>query len=248
MSHPSLRLQDHRPFPIPAGRWTWSQAWCDLLFLHWPVPAAALRPFVPSALRIQEFDGTAWIGLVPFRLEGIARRPFPPVPGFSGFPELNVRTYVEHSGRPGIWFLSIDGPNRIANWTARHLFGFPYLHADVTYSTEGKLRFESRRKGGGPRFRGTFAPKGAPRAAQAGTLEHFLTERYRYTAHGRNSSLLTGDVHHEPWPLQDADYVIHHNGMLEPFGIPPADPRARRPALVHYARRVHSVVWPVTRV
>jgi uncharacterized protein YqjF (DUF2071 family) len=36
-------------------------SWRDLLFLHWPVPAAALRPLVPAELTIEEVGGTSWV-------------------------------------------------------------------------------------------------------------------------------------------------------------------------------------------
>ncbi len=49
-----------------------SQRWCDLLFAHWPVPAAKLRPEIPARLEIDTCEGTTWIAAVPFRslLEG----------------------------------------------------------------------------------------------------------------------------------------------------------------------------------
>ena len=101
--HPALARQDHRPWPIPTSPWTWRQSWCDLLFAHWPVPAEALADLVPAPLRVQTYDGTSWVGVVPFRMEGVMRRPFPDLPWISAFPELNLRLYVEldaeHSAR-----------------------------------------------------------------------------------------------------------------------------------------------------
>jgi uncharacterized protein YqjF (DUF2071 family) len=83
--HPALQHAAHRPWPVPATPWTWRQTWLDLLFAHWPVPAANVRPFVPKALAIQEFAGTSWVGVVPFRMTGVMRRPFPDLPGVSAF-------------------------------------------------------------------------------------------------------------------------------------------------------------------
>ncbi|MCC6807547.1 MAG: DUF2071 domain-containing protein [Deltaproteobacteria bacterium] len=48
--------------------------WRDLAFLHWRVPEAALRPLVPSALEIDTFDGSAWIGLVLFTMPRVRIR------------------------------------------------------------------------------------------------------------------------------------------------------------------------------
>jgi uncharacterized protein YqjF (DUF2071 family) len=111
--HPSLSRLEHRPWPLPAAPWTWRQSWHDLLFAHWPVPAAKLQSLVPKGLVVQEFGGSSWIGLVPFRMTGVTRRPLPALPWVSAFPELNVRIYVEHErdGTPGVWFLSLDATN-----------------------------------------------------------------------------------------------------------------------------------------
>ena len=46
------------------------QSWHDLLFAHWPVPAAAVRRLVPAGLEIDEHEGTSWVGVVPFRMTG----------------------------------------------------------------------------------------------------------------------------------------------------------------------------------
>ena len=117
--HPAFARIDHRPWPMPHGRWTWRQNWHDLLFAHWPIPAADLRHLVPDGLAIQEYDGASWIGVVPFRMTGVMRRPFPDVPWVSAFPELNVRVYVERDGKPGVWFLSLDAANPLAVWAAQ---------------------------------------------------------------------------------------------------------------------------------
>ena len=138
-SHPSLSHTAHRPWPISGDPWTWRQSWCDLLFAHWPVPAAALRDLVPDRLEIQEFDGTSWVGVVPFRMEGVMRRPLPDLPYFSAFPELNLRLYVEADGKPGVWFLSLDARNLAAVFGARVLYNLPYHHAGIRVGLQGGL-------------------------------------------------------------------------------------------------------------
>ena len=72
--------------------WVFRMRWVDLLFAHWPVPVEALRPLVPAALEIDTFEGQAWLGIVPFRMEDVAPRFLPAPPGPGAFPELNVRT------------------------------------------------------------------------------------------------------------------------------------------------------------
>ncbi|MCA9241502.1 MAG: DUF2071 domain-containing protein, partial [Planctomycetales bacterium] len=106
--HSSLATTAHRPWPLPPGSWSWRQSWVELLFAHWRAPAEQLRTLVPRGLELDLFDGHAWVGLVPFRMEGVMRRPLPDLPWVSAFPELNLRTYVTHGGKPGVWFLSLD--------------------------------------------------------------------------------------------------------------------------------------------
>lgn len=84
--HPAFSRTDHRPWPLPRRGWSWRQSWCDLLFAHWPIAASEIRSLVPEALAIDEFDGTSWIGVVPFHMKGIMRRGLPDMPWVSAFP------------------------------------------------------------------------------------------------------------------------------------------------------------------
>ena len=84
----------HRPDRRPAG---W-QRWRELLFVHWPIPVEALRPLIPERLHIDTFDGVAYIGVVPFAMEGV--QPWW-VPFGMDFLETNLRTYVHINGEPG---------------------------------------------------------------------------------------------------------------------------------------------------
>jgi hypothetical protein len=242
--HPALDQTAHRPWPVPPGRWTWRQSWCDLLFAHWPVPVALLRPLVPEGLTIQTFDGSSWVGVVPFRMEGVMRRPWPDLPWISAFPELNVRLYVEKDGKPGVWFLSLDATNPIAVWAARRFFHLPYYWArmDVRAAADG-IAYASSRRGDDVRFEAHYRPCSAPYRATPETLEHFLTERYCLYAQTKDGRLLRTEVHHAPWPLQRAEADIARNEVLAPWGL-----SADGDPLLHFARRLDVIVWPPTAV
>lgn len=245
--HPSLRQTDHRPWPLPRGRWTWRQQWCDLLFAHWPMPVAALRPLVPSVLQIQECDGTSWVGVVPFRMQGVMRRPLPDVPWVSAFAELNLRLYVVHQGRPGVWFVSLDAANPLAVWAARTFFHLPYFHADMTVEArEDRIRYRStrRRSNGAVAFEATYGATSPVYRATPGSLEHFLTERYCLYAYTSGGALLRTDVHHAPWPLQRAEAELTTNEIAGPQGIAISG----APALLHFSRHIDVIGWPTARV
>src|SRR5947208_12400272 len=91
--------------PEPVVRATMVQRWALLTFLHWPLPPDRVACLLPAGLELDVFEGSAWVGLIPFRLTVRAPR-MPAVPWASTTPEINLRTYVRGAdGRVGIWFL-----------------------------------------------------------------------------------------------------------------------------------------------
>ena len=148
MTRPAeLRSQaGHRPWPLPRSPWVMTQRWHDLLFAHWSVPARELRERIPPALELDLFEGRAWVGIVPFRMSGVRLRACPPLPGTSAFLELNVRTYVKHADRPGVWFFSLDAESALAVRAARRGFHLPYFDAEMRLAEEaGAIRYRSER-------------------------------------------------------------------------------------------------------
>lgn len=244
--HFAFSRTDHRPWPLPKRAWTWRQSWKDLLFAHWPVPADVLAPLVPKGLEIQQFDGTSWVGIVPFHMTGVMRRPFPDLPWVSAFPELNVRLYVERDGKPGVWFLSLDASNPLAVWGARRWFHLPYHVADMEILREAdRFRFTSVRRGtdGSVRFRGEYHPSSDVFEARPGTLEHFLTERYCLYCSSPDGTLYRGEVHHRPWPLQQAHAELAAQPLVQHYKIAISE----CPHLL-FSRGVDVVVWPLERL
>src|SRR6266568_4326072 len=141
-----LKQIAHRPWPLPVGPWVMAQRWHDLLFAHWPVPAAELQHHIPTPLTIDTFNGQAWLAVVPFRMSGVRLRGTPAVPWLSAFPELNVRTYVKCEGRPGVWFFSLDAGNPLAVAIARAWFHLPYFRARMRCSNrDGWIEYDSQR-------------------------------------------------------------------------------------------------------
>lgn len=245
--HPAFQQVDHRPWPVPERPWAWRQTWCDLLFAHWPIPASSVRSLVPDELEIQEFEGTSWIGVVPFRMTGVMRRPFPDLPWISAFPELNLRVYVESKGVPGVWFLSLDAGNSLAVWAARRWFHLPYFRARMALTgLPAKVSYRSSRVSHpeGIEFVADYEPTSEPYRANAGTLEHWLTERYCLYAQTPRGEILRAEIHHAPWPLQHAKAAIERNDLLQPHGLSVSGP----PSLLHFSRRLDVVVWSPRRI
>ena len=244
---PALERIDHRPWPLPARPWSWQQSWQQLLFAHWPLPAASLRPLVPPELEIDEFEGTSWVGVVPFWMSRVGRRPLPPLPWLSTFPELNLRLYVRHGDKPGVWFLSLDAGNPVAVWAARTFFHLPYRHARFAVERWGReidYRSERLAQPSGLRFEARYRPSSDPYRADPGTLEHFLTERYCLYARAPRGALYRAEIHHRPWPLQRVEAEFSVNQLTQPHGFK----LPGSPALLHYSERIDVVVWGLERI
>jgi len=243
--HPALDHVDHRPWPLPEAAWNWRQRWCDLLFAHWPVPVATLQPLVHLDLQIQEFEGTSWVGVVPFRMEDVMLRRVPGLPGISNFLELNLRLYVTYQGRPGVWFLSLDASNPPAVWAARTFFHLPYFRARmrITEEADGTYDYLSTRVVGGAQLEARYRPTGEVYASQPGTLEHWLTERYMLYTQDAQGRLCEAHIHHAPWPLQPAEASFGRNELCDPHGFQ----LGSEEPLLHFSKRIDVVVWNLER-
>jgi uncharacterized protein YqjF (DUF2071 family) len=224
------------------------QTWNDLLFAHWPIPVEVMRPLVPAGLELDTFDGTAWVGVVPFHMTNVAVRSFIAVPSTSKFPELNVRTYVTLDGKAGVYFFSLDAASALAVATARQAFFLPYFNARMSVVESGNTIYYSsqrtHRSAPSAVFIGNYGPTGEVYHSQRGTLESWLTERYCLYSVNKQQRVYRGDIHHLPWPLQPAQAHIQVNTMTQPHGIELPD----REPLLHFARRLDVVVWPLRRV
>lgn len=217
--------------------------WATLLFAHWPVRAAAVRPLVPPALDLDTFGGTAWVGLIPFTMPRLAstRLPWAPL----SFHECNVRTYVTCDGEPGVHFFSLDAASRVAVWTARRVWGLPYFFARMDLRRDGDVVHYTVARAGAPAARLRCAWRaGAPRPpSRPGGLDHFLTERYVLFTVDRLGRPLRGRILHEPWPLREAEPVELDDGLVAAAGITVPD---ERPVLYH-ADELDVEAWPLER-
>jgi uncharacterized protein len=221
-----------------------AQTWHDLLFAHWPVAPGKLRRVVPPELRLDVCDNEAWVAIAPFHMSHIHVRALPPMPGFSRFPELNVRTYVTLEEKPGVYFFSLDVTNLAAVWAARAFYRLPYFHAQMSvHRNQGNISYRSERRQGRADFEATYAPAGPVELRSRNSLEAWLTERYcLYTvARGR---VYRADIHHQQWPLQNARAEIASNTVAQAAGIelPAIAP------LLHFSRKLEVLVWPLRLV
>jgi hypothetical protein len=225
-----------------------AQSWHDLLFAHWVIDAAVLRPYIPAGLEIDTFKGQAWLGLVPFRMSGVRLRWTPALPGLSAFPELNVRTYVSARDKPGVWFFSLDAANALAVAAARLSFHLPYFRARMSCSEAGGwVNYRSRRTHQGAPdavFEARYRGIGDASEPRRGTLEYFLTERYCLYSAASGGRIYRGEIHHPSWLLQTAEAQFVSNTMAQGVDLP----QPGGPPILHFARRQDIVAWAPRRI
>jgi uncharacterized protein YqjF (DUF2071 family) len=226
------------------------QTWNDLLFAHWPVAPESLRPLIPGVLPLDILNGQCWIAVTPFHMTGVRGRWLPPIPATSSFPELNVRTYVNYGGKPGLFFFSLDAASRAAVWGARTTYHLPYFYSQMKVSeaslegrpyTDAWIQYDCFRDSS-TKFRAKYGPVGPVRLREPGTVEHWLSERYcLYTVF--RGKVFRAEIHHEQWPLQDAEAEISVNTMASAAGIelPAIAPR------LHFSKKLEVLIWPLKK-
>jgi uncharacterized protein YqjF (DUF2071 family) len=201
------------------------QHWSDLVFVHWRYPVEVVQALLPEGVEVEQFDGTAWVGLIPFHMNDLGFPLLHPLPYVGSFPEVNVRTYVRCGDYSGVWFFSLDINKILPTVTARTVYEIPYCYGNVSHTKAGNfLTTTVSRKWPTPAVGSKIvAEKMEP---TDGELERFLTARWGLVTKSKRNKFLWAQVHHPPWELYKAqllhldDTLVTAAGLPEPEGIP----------------------------
>lgn len=224
------------------------QDWQSLTFLHWRVAPELVAPHLPAGTRPDVFDGSAWVGLIPFRLANATApglRALGPIPFAGTFPEINVRLYsVDATGRRGVVFASLESSSLAAVLAAQALYGLPYRWARMSISTsaDGAITYRSERRGASG-LGGRTGPHSVIEA-RPGTrdLSHdelavFLTARWGlHIMRGGRTRFIPNE--HPPWSIVDAELLHLDDELLAQAGF--ADLVGRAPDSVLFSPGVHT--------
>jgi len=232
------------PTQRPAGPARGYQQWRSLLFMHWPVSIDIIRPLVPARLELDLLEGTAYVGVVPFVMQGVRPRRWAKRFAFD-FLETNVRTYVCHNDQPGVYFFSLDAASRLAVWAARRFWGLPYYHATMHIEQTGdEFHYRSRRHGSDVRHEVRYRLGEMLGPSEPGTIEHFLLERYLLFLE-RRQTIYVGQVHHAPYPAQRAEVLEINDQLMSAAGLGQFH---ASPTFSHFAAGVDVEVFDLQRV
>jgi len=211
--------------------------------MHWSVPVDVMRAAVPKYLDLDLHAGVAYVGVVPFAMEGVRPRVLPELAAME-FLETNVRTYVVRNGEPGVYFFSLEAASRLAVAAARAAFALPYHHAEMRLSeSNGLHHYVTTRTRTGVIHEVRYRVAEDLGASTQGTLEHFLLERYLLFTERRGAPL-RGQVHHKPYPVHRAEVLEVHDELVIAAGLPSVN---GGPLHAHYSPGVDVEVFALER-
>lgn len=197
------------------------QGWKDLAYIHWRYDPAVVQALLPEGLLADTYDGSAWVGLIPFSMRGIGLPKLPGIPYLGSFPEVNVRTYVTCNGVPGVWFFSLDVNRLLPAVVARTTYRLPYCWGRASNTLKNDvLTTEVRRWW--PRGTATLALKIriGGKIEQPNELQDFLSARWRLFSLAGRKKLRSAPVSHEPWMLFAAEIEHIEDSLVVAAGLP----------------------------
>lgn len=208
--------------PRLAARPIMRQWWKDVAFLHWRVDPAAVAPLLPGGTRPDLFEGSSWVGLIPFRMVGAGIGRGPAVPWLGTFPETNVRLYsVDREGRRGVVFRSLETSRLAVVLGSRLAFGVPYCWARMRVRRVGpEIEYTSTRRLPGRRgIGGRIVVRPQLETAADDPLSVFLTARWGLHTRWAGRTLFIPNEH-SPWPLHPANVKHLDDDLVAAAGLP----------------------------
>jgi uncharacterized protein len=207
----------------PVRRPVMVQRWTDVVFLHWRYEPAEVQRLLPPGVVVDLHDGSAWVGLVPFSMEGLGLPGLAPLPLVGAFPEVNVRTYVRAGRRRGVWFFSLDVDRLLPVVAARSLYHLPYCLGSVHHARLGDRvvsRVHRRWPAHPPGASAEVSVRPGPAIERPAALVEFLTARWGLVSAPGRGSLRYAPIDHPPWPLHTATVEHLEQGLVEAAGLP----------------------------
>ena len=228
-----LNDTEHRPWELPTGPWQYYQEWNRALFLHWEIPLDTLRHCIPNRLTIDSINGRCYVSLVAFTMENLRPANLPSCGLISNFHEVNLRTYINHNNKKGVYFLSIDVSKYLSAFIAKKLSGLPYEKSFIT-RTHHQYSLINEEKN--INFNTEYDIKSL--LVNKTELDKWLTERYCLYLNKKNK-LYRYDIHHKEWEIKVLD--LKKNSL--DFNLNGINLTDKPPDISHYSDGIKVISW-----
>ncbi|REG99532.1 YqjF family protein [Flavobacterium aquicola] len=230
-----------RTYPLPNRTWNYYQQWHDSIFLHWSIPAEKIEELLPPELKLDKFEGRAWVSLVAFEVQKMRVHYLPTFPYISDYKEINVRTYVTHKGIRGTYLLSIETDKLIEVFLTKAFIGLPYIKSDIKTYTKSDVpkkdtNFLSINDDNEYFLDMSFQPNGLSMKKKS-ELDCWLTERHCLFTY-QNNTLYRHDIHHKEWDFEEIDISIwdlDYDFKNLSLNI--------NPDKIHFAKKTEVLLW-----
>ena len=210
----------HVVCPAPVKHPVMKQQWRDLAYIHWRYDPQEVQALLPEGIEVDTFDGSAWVGLIPFSMRNISFPFIPPVPYFGSFPEVNVRTYVKRNGVPGVWFFSLDVNRLIPAFVARGTYFIPYCWGRASHEKDSQRLCTTVQRRWPSRSSTQIELNIGEEIKEPSDLAHFLSARWGLYSKGFGGRLRYAPVDHEQWQLYEANIVYLNDHLVVAAGLP----------------------------
>ena len=218
--------------------------WRNLVLLNFPVPTDVIKHIAPPGTEPDLHNGQSYISIVGFQFKNVRLFGLP-FPGYTNFPEINLRYYVRRTVagelRRGVVFAREIVPRRAVAIIANRLYNENYItrpmrseiqiagpelapNDTLKYAwndTPSRLRLSAKSPHGNHLAAQVAAPLALPRP---GSLEEFIIKHYWGYTHGRDSQTREYRVEHNPWRIAtvanavwDCDIAANYTPPLAEF-------------------------------
>lgn len=187
--------------------------WKHLVLANYAVPDSVLLPFLPAGCVLDKFNGSAYLSLVAFQFRetkvyGLKW------PGYTNFPEFNLRFYVKLNGVRGVCFIREYVPSTLVAFIARTVYNEPYKAAtlfDHVEVVDNSIKAQYRLDDQGAGFDLKITGSNSPFVPNEDSTEHFFKEHELGVGRSKNGETMTYNVHHPIWrvfPIQDYKLTV----------------------------------------
>jgi uncharacterized protein YqjF (DUF2071 family) len=197
-----------------------SASWSQLVLLTFEVPEALVRAHLPRSVAPDRWRGATHASLVALRMHDVHLRGWR-VPGFTEYPQVNLRVYARHGGDAAVAFVRELVPSRVIAALARLRYGEPFALARIASRVaEGRddVSVEYRFGPVQPGYRVAVTASRAGAVPRDDSFEHYLLERTLGCREDRRGRLCVFRVTHPPWAIRAIASVAYEVDFAALFG------------------------------